>query len=272
MHKKCIGDIRVRLDVTNRLCRGGFYMADDRTVDALIFAGGVGRRMGAGSRPKQFLELGGKPIIAYTLDHFEQCERVTGITVACLPDWIDYLEEIVRRQGYRTPITIVPGGKTGFESRLNALEEIHSHHPEDEGAIVLVHDGVRPLINAETISDCIDATIEHHCVATTAPCVETVIVQDEDGKVVKVEDRSRCFLARAPQGFFTNELYRAHLRARDEKRDFVDSVSLMSYYGYDVFTVLGPAENIKVTTPTDYFAFKSFVDERDMRMLWEGRK
>lgn len=238
-------------------------------VEVVIFAGGVGRRMGGSKRPKQFLELGGRPIIDYTIAHFAEHPRVDGVVVVCLKDWIPYLLDFLRTRYYRTPIDVVCGGDTGQESIFRGLDHLHAQHPGESDAVVLVHDGVRPLIDGKTIAACIDSVVENGPTATVAPSTETVIVTGEDGVVQSVLTRSRCGLARAPQGFLLEELYAAHLRAQEEgKGDFIDSVSMMSYYGYPIYTVEGPAENIKVTTPLDYYAFKGYMDARDQRILW----
>ena len=82
-------------------------------------------------------------------------------------------------------------------------------------------------------------------------------------------NRSKCKLARAPQGFIFDDLYKAHLKARTEgKHDFIDSVSMMSNYGYQIYTVEGPADNIKITTQRDFFAYKGFMDYKEMEQLW----
>lgn len=238
-------------------------------VDALVFAGGTGQRMKGSPRPKQFLELSGKPIIAYTLDRFAFHPEVDSITVACLEPWIGYLERIVEAQHYPVPVRIVPGGANGQDSIWRGLEAIRSCHPGDEGAVVLVHDGVRPLVDGDSISRCIRSVIERGATAVTVPATETVVLTGEDGHAEQFVDRSRCVLARAPQGVRTEVLWGAHLRAREEGRfDFVDTVSMLSAYGQEVFTVEGPAENIKVTTPADYYTFKSFMEAKDASGIW----
>ena len=238
-------------------------------VEALIFAGGVGRRMGGSSRPKQFLELGRRPIIDYTIEHFADHPQVNAVVVVCLESWISYLKDFLATKHYTTPIDVVPGGSTGQESIFNGLRHLHELHPNDEDAIVLVHDGVRPLINEQTITDCIDSVRRYGPTATVAPSTETVIVRNEDGTVQNVLTRSRCGLARAPQGFKLEELYGSHLRAQAEGQgEFIDSISMMAHYGYSIHTVEGPAENIKVTTPMDYYAFKGYMEAHDQRMLW----
>ena len=238
-------------------------------VEALIFAGGVGRRMGASARPKQFLELGGRPIIDYTIAHFAEHPQLTGVVVACLRPWIPYLQQVLSRHRYRVPVAVVPGGATGYESIFRGLDHLRSRHPGDGEAIVLVHDGVRPLVDAQTISACIESVRTRGCTATVAPAIETIALADEHGVISQVIPRAKVSLARAPQAFRLEELYDAHLRAREDGiGEFIDSVSLMTHYGHRIYTVEGPAENIKVTTPMDYYAFKGYMDARDQRMLW----
>lgn len=224
--------------------------------------------MGSSARPKQFLELGGRPIIDYTIAHFAEHPHVSRIVIVCLEPWIPYLRDVLSRHHYATAIDIVAGGATGQESIFNGLRRLHQAHPEERDAIVLVHDGVRPLIDEKTISDCIASVEGRGCTATVSPAVETIVVQS-DGVVTRVIPRADAGLARAPQGFRREELFEAHLASQREGLDeFIDSVSLMAHYGNTVYTIEGPAENIKVTTPMDYYAFKAYMDARDQKMLW----
>lgn len=241
---------------------------EESATFVVVFAGGVGSRMRGAKVPKQFLELGGKPIIAHTIDHFENHPMVAGIVVVCVESGIGHMREIVERFHYQKVLSIVPGGETGQDSIFNGLAELFRLGVTDERSIVLIHDGVRPLIDSETICACIESVSTHGSTATVAPSQETII-EEEDGIVRRVVDRSRCKLARAPQGFNFVELYSEHLRARKEGRhDFIDSISLMSHYGHEVHTVEGPADNIKVTTQRDFFAFKGFMDYKEMEQLW----
>lgn len=113
----------------------------------VIFAGGVGSRMGMVGRPKQFIEVNGKPIIVHTLEHFEKCDDVDRVVVVCLLNWIDHMHRLVEAYDLKKVSTIVPGGATGQESiyqGLVAAKKISG----DSDCIVLIHDGVRPLISA----------------------------------------------------------------------------------------------------------------------------
>jgi 2-C-methyl-D-erythritol 4-phosphate cytidylyltransferase len=238
-------------------------------VEAVIFAGGVGRRMGGGPRPKQFLELGGRPIIDYTIAHFAEHPQVTGVVVVCLESWIPYLRRVLARRRYEVPVDVVTGGATGQESIFRGLTHLHDLHPGDKDAVVLVHDGVRPLIDEATITACIESVRTRGCTATVAPAIETITLTDDDGAISQVIPRAEVSLARAPQAFLLEDLYGAHVMAQREGLDeFIDSVSLMTHFGHRIYTVEGPAENIKVTTPMDYYAFKGYMDARDQRMLW----
>ena len=234
----------------------------------VIFAGGVGTRMGGTKTPKQFLELGGKSIIAHTLDHFENHPLVDAIVVVSVESGIEHMNDIVAREQYKKVVSIVPGGETGQDSIYNGLHELEELGVMGEGSVVLIHDGVRPLIDAQTITDCIESVRLHGCTAVVAPASETII-EERDGVVERVVDRSHCKLARAPQGFFFSELVAAHEKVRSEGRhDYIDSVSLMTDQGYEIHTVEGPVDNIKITTPRDFFAYKGFMDYKELSQLW----
>ncbi|MGO5322763.1 IspD/TarI family cytidylyltransferase [Collinsella sp. LCP19S3_H3] len=235
---------------------------------AVIFAGGVGSRMKGASIPKQFLELGGKSIIAHTLEHFEKHPRIAGIVVVSVASGISRMKEIVSAEGFKKVLDIVPGGQTGQDSIFEGLARLARHDAVNDSSVVLVHDGVRPLIDGETIDACIESVITRGCTATVAPAGETII-EEENGVVTRVVDRSKCKLARAPQAFMFKDLYSAQLDARAKGRhDYIDSISLMSDYGYVIHTIEGPVDNIKITTPRDFYSYKGFVDYKEMKQLW----
>lgn len=238
-------------------------------VIALVFAGGVGSRMSGADKPKQFLKLGGEAIICHVIDKFEKANVVDGIIVVCLSGWIDCLNCLIQQQGYEKIIAVVPGGRSGQESIYNGLAYAKEHGHTDDNTVVLVHDGVRPLIDEATIEACVNSVKNNGPTATVAPVTETVVEVDGNN-VIGVNDRSKCRLARAPQGFIFNDLYAAHRKAKSEGReDFIDSISMMSEYGYPIFIVDGPEENIKITTPRDFLTFKGFVDLEEYEQIWK---
>lgn len=236
---------------------------------AVIFAGGSGARMNTKSRPKQFLELNGKPIIIYTLEIFENHPEIDAIVVVCLESWIPFLKKMLNKFEINKVISIVPGGSTGQESifiGLCAAEDYVKNKIND--TIVLIHDGVRPLITEDTISDNISKVKEVGSCITVIPATETFVVTCEDGGLL-LPDRSKCRLARAPQSFFLKDIISAHRKSQKEgHKQFIDSCSLMSYYGYKLGLIEGPMENIKITTPSDYFVLRAMVEVHENQQIF----
>lgn len=234
---------------------------------ALIFAGGTGRRMRTTSRPKQFLEYRGKPIIIYTLELFDNHPMIDGIVVACVKDWIPFLKKMLKKFEINKVVKVVPGGTSGQESIYNGLIAAKniSHSEKD---IVLIHDGVRPLITEQTITDNLEMVRREGSCITCIPATETFVVTQEDGGL-EIPTRANSFIARAPQSFFLNDILSAHEQARREGRnDFIDSCSMMHYYGHKLGRIIGPIENIKITTPTDYFIFKAMVEVHENQQIF----
>lgn len=236
----------------------------------VIFAGGSGTRMNTKSRPKQFLDLNGKPIIIYTIELFDNHPDVDAIVVVCLESWIPFLQKMLRKFEISKVVQIVPGGVSGQDSIYKGLcaAEDYADKKGDKDAIVLIHDGVRPLITEETITDNIAKVKECGSCITTVPAIETVIVHRQDG-TLDIPKRSECMMARAPQSFYLKDIIDAHRRSQKEgKTDFIDSCSLMSYYGYKLGLVQGPMENIKITTPTDYFVLRAMVEVHENQQIF----
>ena len=234
---------------------------------AVIFAGGSGLRMHTKSRPKQFLELNGKPIIIYTLELFDNHPDIDGIVVACIESWIPFLEKMIRKFEINKVVKIVPGGKSGQASIYHGLcaAEEFAH---DEDATVLIHDGVRPLITEDTITDNIRKVEEYGSCITCIPATETFIVKEADGGL-EIPERANSLIARAPQSFHLKDILQAHRQAiKEGKHDFIDSCTMMSHYGYKLGTIIGPMENIKITTPTDFFVFRAMVTVHENQQIF----
>ena len=230
---------------------------------ALIFAGGTGTRMGSAGRPKQFLELHGKPIIIHTLEHFDRHPEIDAIAVVCISGWIDYLKDQLERFRIKKVRWIVPGGETSQDSTRAGLG-ILAENCDPESTIVLIHDGVRPLISEKLISDNIASVRQYGNAITAAPAIETIITVDKNEDVTDLLDRQVCRLARAPQSFWLADIMAMHRRAVEEGYDqMLDSASLMIHYGKKLHLVESPAENIKITTPSDFYIFKAIQEARE---------
>lgn len=234
---------------------------------AVIFAGGTGQRMNTKTKPKQFLELHGKPILVYTLEVFQRHPEIDGIILVMLEGWIEYSKSLIEQYHLTKVMDIVPGGSTGQKSIYNGVKKAAERYSQD--SIVLIHDGVRPLIDSDTISRNIACAKQYGAAITVSPAIETTIIKNDDGLVGDIVERSRCQLAKAPQSFLLKDLWDAHCRAVKENRsDFIDSACLMRFYGYPLHTVEGSPENIKITTPSDFYMFRALEDARENSQIF----
>ena len=235
----------------------------------VIFAGGAGTRMNTKSRPKQFLELNGKPILIYTLEIFDNHPEIDGIIVVCIESWIPFLEKMLKKFEINKVIKIVSGGQTGQESIYKGLcaAEKYAQAKHDEESIVLIHDGVRPLITEDTLTDNINKVKEKGSAITIIPATETIIIDNQDG-TLNIPKRSMSMIARAPQSFYLKDIISAHRKSLEENIEFIDSCSMMSYYGYTMGLVEGPMENIKITTPTDFYVLRAMVEVHENQQIF----
>lgn len=238
-------------------------------VMALIFAGGTGKRMNSRSKPKQFLNLHGKPIIIHTIEYFEEHEEVDSIAVVCISNWIDNLRENLRIFGITKVKWIVEGGQTGQESIFNGLNAIYNDCDNPEDAIVLIHDGVRPLISDQLITNNIESVRKYGSAITVSPAKETIVSIDNNEQISTIACRSQARIAKAPQSFYLNDIMNVHKRAREDNvSGMIDSASLMMHYGYNLHIIEGPAENIKITTPTDYYIFRAIYEAKENSQIF----
>ena len=233
---------------------------------ALIFAGGTGRRMNSRSKPKQFLELHGKPIIIYTLEHFEYHDEIEKIVVVCLADWIVELKGLLKRYGITKVVKIVPGGETGHDSIYYGLAAMRDFSNDDD--IVLIHDGVRPLITEELITENIKS-VRQYGNAITAERVRESVVRCADGKTVtEVPKRDQMYIAKAPQSFRYGEILRLYETAREDGIKTIDSSHLCSIYDEPMRIVVSSSNNIKITEPTDYYIFRALYEAMEGQQIF----
>ena len=235
---------------------------------AVIFAGGSGTRMNSKDIPKQFLTLYHKPIIIHTLLLFEEHSEIDAIVVSCLSGWEDYLDGLIKKYHISKVKRIVTGGDTGQVSiykGLKAAEELATGND-----VVLIHDGVRPMINSKIISENIKSVKENGSAITTGLVTETLLEIDEaSGDIVHVPERKNSRVAKAPQSFWLKDILEAHEKARSEgRKDFIDSCTMMSHYGFNLHLVDGTNRNIKITTQEDYYLMRAMLEAEENTQLY----
>lgn len=209
----------------------------------IIVAGGKGLRMG-GDVPKQFLPIGGKPVLMRTLEAFHDVDDKLGLILVLPHDHQDYWRQLCEEYNFNLPHQIADGGETRFHSVLSGLSLV----PDDGDGVVGVHDGVRPFVSTDVIRRCYDAALEHGAVVPVVPVVETVrqILPEGDSQTV---DRSLFRLVQTPQTFRISLLKEAY--RQPYRQEFTDDASVVEALGHHVTLVDGNRENIKLTTPSD---------------------
>lgn len=230
----------------------------ERKKYVIIMAAGSGTRMGA-EKPKQFIELDGKAILHRTIEVFlEACPGISVITV--LPqDFIDYWRRYCLERNFICPQILVPGGITRFHSVRNALARV------PEGALVAVHDGVRPLLSVQLVRDMFDKASDVDGLIPVTPCTDTIKVLEKAGDVLSavpgaVADRSKLFGAQTPQIFRSGILKAAYAMAYDTA--FTDDASVVDRYGKSLSYVIGERLNIKITTQEDLVLARAILSVR----------
>jgi 2-C-methyl-D-erythritol 4-phosphate cytidylyltransferase len=214
---------------------------------AIITAAGAGIRMG-GDQLKQFMELEGRPILAVTLERFDLSPDIDGIVLVVPPGKVDYCRgEIVERYDLIKVKKVVAGGERRQDSVRLGLEATEGHYP-----LVLIHDGVRPLVPPDLISRIVWAANQYRAVIPALAARETIKEADRAGLVMKTHDRRTLWLVQTPQAFRYEDILEAHRRALEENwEEITDDALLMEKTGVPVNIIEGSEENIKITTPRD---------------------
>lgn len=224
---------------------------------ALIIAGGRGMRMGQ-ETPKQFLEVNGKPVIAYTLEVFQRHPDIDAIAVVCVEGWKSVLTECAGKYGITKLRHIIPGGENGQSSIRNgvfALEALYA--PSD---IVLVHDAVRPLLSEAIITGCIDTARARGSAIVVVPCQEAMLETTDQISSASAYPRDQLKRTQTPQALPLGRLARLHREALD--RGITNSVStctMLVELGRTVYFCPGSEKNLKVTTPDDLDIFRALL-------------
>lgn len=233
---------------------------------ALIFAGGTGQRMNSRSKPKQFLEMHGKPIIVYTLEHFEYHNEIDSIVIVCLCDWIEELEGLIKRYDITKVRKIVSGGETGYDSIYNGLVAMKEF--SDNNDIILIHDGVRPLISEELITENIKSVKKYGNTITVEATKES-IVRCADGEFIdEVTPRAEMYFAKAPQSFRYGKIMELYEKANNEGHKTIDSAHLCSLYNEPMHIVFSTKNNIKITEPADYYVYRALYEAIENQQIF----
>ncbi|MDO4736037.1 MAG: 2-C-methyl-D-erythritol 4-phosphate cytidylyltransferase [Bacteroidia bacterium] len=231
---------------------------EGKDLYVIITAGGVGRRMG-GSTAKQFLELEGKPILLRTIEMFTALYEKINIILTLPVEYKEYWRDYCFKQNIWLKHIIVDGGITRFHSVRNALEYVPC------GAVVAVHDGVRPFVPKEILSSLMNYDFKKNGVAGVIPVMPSIEsmrekVYDNDGLEIgsKTVNRDNYLFVQTPQVFDSTILKECYKKAYSPA--FTDDASVVESSGYKIATESGSRFNIKITTPEDLLMAKIFLE------------
>ena len=233
---------------------------------ALIFAGGVGKRLNntENATPKQFLEIGNKPIIIHTLELFQNHKDIDKIYIAIHPDFLDYMENIGKKYAITKIAKIVKGGATAQDSIYNAL--IAARQENDKNTIVLIHDGVRPNITEEVITKNIECAKKNGNAITCTPCYETILISENGINPETIPFRRNTYATQAPQTFHLEEIIEAHEKTREQNpsyTDIIDSCTMFKTLNKQTYMIKGNFGNIKITTIEDLYILEGILKYRN---------
>ena len=230
-------------------------MAEFKSI-ALIPAAGMGKRMGA-STNKQYLQLNGVPVVARTISVFEQSPLIDAIYLVIPADEIPYCQKhVVEAYGFGKIAAIVPGGRERQNSVMNGLSAMRERVSDDD--IVLIHDGVRPLVTENLLRESIISASLHDGALVAVPVKDT-IKRVCDGIVCDTPQRESLWQAQTPQSFRFGKIFNAHLSAEAEGFYGTDDASLIERGGGEVHIIRGDYRNIKITTPEDLVLAEAFL-------------
>lgn len=231
----------------------------------LILAGGTGTRMGNVEKPKQYMELGGRPVIIYTVEKFAVCPEFRNIIVLCPKTWVRYTEDLIRRHvPGNDRIVVIGGGETRNETIMNGIAWIERERGLTDDTVIVTHDAVRPFVSYRIIQENIRYAREVGACDTVIPATDTIVESRDGAKISSIPDRSRMYQGQTPQSFRAKlllEQYRS--LTEEEKAILTDACKILVMKGIPVQLVDGEVYNIKITYPYDLRVAESILGGED---------
>lgn len=228
---------------------------------AVVLAGGLGLRMGNMEKPKQYIELGNKPVIIHTIEKLYAYPDFEKVLVMCPEQWIDHTKNLIQKYiSNQESIIVTAGGNTRNETILNAINYIEDHYGLDEDTIIVTHDAVRPFLTHRIIEENIAAAKLYSACDTVIPATDTIVVSTNNKSIDEIPDRAVMYQGQTPQSFrakMLRELYET--LSKEEKDILTDAAKICVIKGKHVELVRGEVFNIKITYPYDLEVAKSLI-------------
>ncbi len=234
-------------------------------VYGVILAGGVGSRMG-GDKPKQYLNLKGRPIIIYTIEKFFACPEIDRIIVLCPAQWEEHTKDLIKK--YISPaqekITVTRGGATRNETIMNAVDLIEKNGDLNDDTIIVTHDSVRPFVTHRIIEENIAACEKYGACDTVIKATDTIVESKDANAISSIPNRNYMYQGQTPQSFKAKKLKALyHSLAQEEKEILTDAAKIFVLKGETVALVDGEDFNIKITYPYDMRVARSLLEDEE---------
>lgn len=225
---------------------------------AVIVAAGKGKRMGT-EISKQFLPLGGKEILAHTVQKFEKAEKIRDIILVTGADSLQDVQEMAQEYGWEKIVSIVAGGKERQDSVWNGLQQVAA-----DTEIILIHDGVRPFVTEDILNISIETALEMGGCVAGVPAKDTIKVCDGENIAIATPDRNVLWQIQTPQTFQKERIVKAYEQAKEDGFVGTDDASFAEHCGYPVKVIMGSYRNIKITTKEDLIIGEAFLKEEQV--------
>ncbi|MDY2959348.1 MAG: 2-C-methyl-D-erythritol 4-phosphate cytidylyltransferase [Hornefia sp.] len=234
-------------------------------IFGVILAGGNGNRMGNTDKPKQFLEIAGKPIIVHTIEKFLCSNKINKIIVLCPEIWKEYTEKLCREYFADKDIAVISGGDNRNETLMNGINYIEKKYGIDKNTALITHDSVRPFITKTIIEENISYLSGGKICTTAVPSTDTIFISRGGDVVDMALKRKECYQVQTPQSFFAMDFKKCYNElSDDERKQVTDAMGVFILNKYEVSLVAGRNENMKITYLSDlHVAEKIFELEKD---------
>lgn len=231
-----------------------------------ILAGGVGSRMQMSNMPKQFLNLGDKPIVVHTLEKFLLCKDIDKVYVGVHASWVDYMEDLVEKyvSFRKEDVVCVAGGEDRNGTIMNIVQSIEDTYGESDENYIITHDSVRPFVTARIIEDNIIDVKKYDACDTVVTATDTIVVSKDGQVIADIPERKLMYQGQTPQSFKISLLKRLYNELTDEEKQILtDACKICLMRNVPVHLVDGEVSNIKITTVSDYKIAQAMIGEKN---------
>lgn len=233
-------------------------------VFGLILAGGIGSRMGSAEKPKQYLTIGGKPILIHTVEKFLLHDSFEKLIVLCPAQWMSHTKQLIQKYCGEDSdrLLVLEGGTTRNETIMNAISYIEKEYGLDDDTLVVTHDSVRPFLTYRIIEENIKYGKKYGAVDTVIPATDTIVESTGGDVISSVPDRKTMYQGQTPQTFNAKKLKELYYSLTEEEKEILtDASKIFVIKGEKVYLVKGEVFNTKITYPYDLRVAEALLQE-----------